>query len=99
MNFIRQIKSKIKTFYTKQKELSPLEKRSRNLKIIKITYWVIAILAIIHVVYLLSLLVSQNRGLNLFGQATVVAVPIDQQVTFIDGGFEANATVVIIRRF
>ncbi len=99
MNFIRQIKSKIKTFYTKQKELSPLEKRSRNLKIIKITYWVIAILAIIHVIYLLSLLVSQNRGLSLFGQTTVVAVPIDQQITIIDGGFEANATVVIIRRF
>jgi len=99
LTLIKKYKNKIKAFLDHQKQLSPLEKRRRNLKILKVVYWAIAILAVIHIIYLLTLLVGDNRGLNLFGQATVVAVPIDKEIILTDTGFEANATVVVIRRF
>lgn len=65
----------------------------------KVLYWTIFALLILHLVYITIPMVLPDRGLGVVGYTNVIAVPIDEEVTIDETGFEVKASVVLIRKF
>lgn len=75
------------------------EKRVKIRRVFKVLYYIVISIAVFHVLYLLLQLTVNDRGMSLFGRATIVAVPIDQEIEIIDDQFEVSARVVVMRKF
>lgn len=71
----------------------------KKLKKNKLIYLTIAILIILHIIYLVLPLVLPDRGLGLYGMSNILAVPIDQEVVIDEGSFEVFAAVVVVEKF
>jgi hypothetical protein len=80
-------------------ENQSLDSIQKKLKKNKIIYLSIAILILMHIIYLILPLVLPDNGLGLYGMSNVLAVPIDQDVVIDEGSFEVFAAVVVVEKF
>jgi hypothetical protein len=75
------------------------KKRVQIRRVFKVLFIFMVTIAFLHITYLLLQLATSDRGLSLFGRATILAATIDQDIEIVDDQFEVAAKVVIMRKF